>query len=153
MDYLGLYSVEAIGGYTGRFQFTEWSWGCLVSFLVKAKKEAFDCVSKVNHHNKRLGHVMQELQTDMGTVELSTNFQDQCHMINTTIDHSRGIEVNPVNLNMQKQNVVERYVQTHNNMFAALMADNDLLPASFWGLGRGVGGHLYYESCDKFIMC
>ena len=74
-------------------------------------------------------------------------------MINTTIDHSRGIEVNPVNLNMQKQNVVERYVQTHNNMFAALMADNDLLPASFWGLGRGVGGHLYYESCDKFIMC
>ena len=135
MDYQGPYSVEAIGGYTGRFLFTERSRGYLVSFLVKSKKEAFDCVSKVYHHNKRFGHVMQELQTDMGTVELSTNFQDQCHMINTTIDHSRGIEVNPVNLNMQKQNVVERYVQTHNNMFAALMADNDLLPASFWGLG------------------
>jgi len=64
MDYQGKFSVLAIGEYARRFLFTERSCGYLVSFLVKSKKEAFDCVSKVYHHNKRFGHVMQDLQTD-----------------------------------------------------------------------------------------
>jgi len=42
----------------------------------------------------------------MGTTGLSSIFQHQCHMINTITDHSKGIDVNPANLNMQKQNVI-----------------------------------------------
>ena len=134
MDYQGPYATPAIGGYTGRFLFVERSREYLVSFLVKAKSEAFVCVEKVHQQCRRFGHVMRELQTDMGKVENSEAFHHSCHSINS--EHGqRGIEVNPVNINMQQQNVVEWYVQTHDNMFAAIMVDNDLLPASFWGLG------------------
>jgi len=34
---------------------------------------------------------------------------------------------------MQQQNPVERYVQTGQNMMAAMMVRQDLLPAAFWG--------------------
>lgn len=52
MDYQGPYATPAIGGYTGRFLFVERSRGYLISFLVKAKSEAFKCVSKVHQpHN------------------------------------------------------------------------------------------------------
>ena len=37
---------------------------------------------------------------------------------------------------MQFQNTVGSYYQTHNSMFAAIMADTELLLASFWGLGK-----------------
>ena len=47
----------------------------------------------------------------------------------------QGIEFHPVNINMQQQNVIARQVQTHVNMFAALVADNDHLFPSVWGLG------------------
>ena len=46
----------------------------------------------------------------------------------------QGIEYNPVNINMQQQNVIARQVQTYVNMFAALVADNDHLFPSGWGL-------------------
>jgi hypothetical protein len=134
MDYQGPYTTPAIGGYTGRFLFVERSRGYVISFLVKAKTEAFECVSHVHQHCRRFGHTMMELQTDMGSVENSVLFRESCHKLNND-RQERGVEVNPVNINMQKQNVVERYIQTHDNMFAAIMVDNDLLPASFWGLG------------------
>jgi len=134
MDYQGPYAVAAIGGFTGRFLFVDRSCGYLVSFLVRTKSEAFACVAKLDLHCKRFGHVMQELQVDMGSVENSTEFRENCHLIN--VHHNqRGIEVNPVIVNMQQQNTVERQVQTFENMFAAMMIDNDLLSTSFWGLG------------------
>jgi len=70
MDYQQPYSVPAIGGYTGRFLFVERLRGYLISFSVRAKSETFECVSKVDKNCKRYGYIMEELQTDMGTVEL-----------------------------------------------------------------------------------
>jgi len=134
MDYQGPYRTLAIGGYSGRYLFVERSRGYQISFLVREKTEAYACVDKVDKHCKRYGHVFRELQVDSGSVETSAEFQRRCHMINLSLGQ-QGIEVNTVNINMQQQNVIERHVQTHDNMFAALMADNDLLPASFWGLG------------------
>ena len=105
------YATPAIGGYTGRFLFVERSRGYVISFLVKAKTEAFECVSHVHQHCRRFGHTMMELQTDMGSVENSVLFRESCHKLNND-RQERGVEVNPVNINMQKQNVVERYIQT-----------------------------------------
>ena len=148
MDYQGPFRVAAIGGYTGRFLFIERSRGYQIVFLVRAKTEAFACVLKVDKHCKRYGHVFMELQVDFGSVELSADFQQKCHLIND--DHrQRGIEVNPVNINMQQQNVVERYVQTHDNMFAAIMADSFTCHV----LGSwNECNYRYNESCDELIM-
>jgi len=32
--------------------------------------------------------------------------------------------------------VIDRLAQIHENLLASLMADSDLLPVSFWGLGK-----------------
>lgn len=31
--------------------------------------------------------------------------------------------------------MVERHIQTHGNTHAAMMADTEVMPGSFWGLG------------------
>jgi hypothetical protein len=134
MDYQGPYAVPAIGGYTGRFLFVERSRGYLMTFLVHAKSEALACVRQVNKHCRVHGHLMQELQVDKGSVENSIEFIEQCGLINVDRELP-GIIVHPVVVNMQKQNIVERHVQTFDNNYAAIMVDNDLLPPSFWGLG------------------
>ena len=133
MDYQGPYAVPAIGGYTGKFLFVEMSRGYLVEFLVKEKSEAFECVRQVNLECKRYGHTFEYLQVDSGTVEKSALFLQSCHQINVERG-LKGIEVNPVPTDMQERNTLERYWQTHANMHAAMMVDNDVLPTSFWGL-------------------
>jgi len=131
MDYQGPYALPAIGGYTGRFLFVERSRGYLMTFFVRVKSLA--CVRKLNEHCKVHGHFMQDLQVDKGSVENSIEFVEQCGLINVELKLP-GIMVHPVVVNMQQQNIVERYVQTFDNNYAAIMVDNDLLPPSFWGL-------------------
>ena len=77
---------------------------------------------------------MRLLQHDSGSVECGKTSREQCHLINSALGLP-GIEVNPVNIDMQEQNVIERYVQTHGNTYAAMMADTEVVPSSFWGLG------------------
>lgn len=133
MDYKGPYKTKAIGGFTGKFIFVCLACGYIVVFLVKLKTEAFSCVSKINQLCRRFGHVMEVLRTDMGTVENSAEFLSQCHSINFE-RNMRGIEINPANVEMQQQNPVERYIQTFDNMEAAILVGQDLLRASFWGM-------------------
>ena len=133
MDYKGPYHTKAIGGYNGKFIFVDISCGYLVVFLVKHKTEAFQCVQNINRLCTRFGHIMRELRVDMGTVENGNDFLLACHNINKDTGQA-GIEVLPANVAMQKQNPVERYIQTFDNMDSAILVDQDLLPASFWGL-------------------
>ena len=45
-----------------------------------------------------------------------------------------GIEILSANVEMQKQNPVERHIQTFDNLDSAVLVNQDLLPASFRGL-------------------
>lgn len=65
------------------------------------------------------------LRVDAGSVECSEDFVLQCAHI-----HGLG---KPANDGMQQQNPVDRYEQTAQNMMAAMMMAQDLLPASFYG--------------------
>ena len=47
---------------------------------------------------------------------------------------TRGIEVEPANIECPGQNPVERHIQTLDNMEAAITIDQDLLGPEFWGL-------------------
>jgi len=133
MDYKGPYQTKAIGGFNGKFIFVDISCGYIVVFLVKSKTEAFQCVKNINNLCIRFGHIMRDLRVDMGRVENGNDFLMACHAIN--MDRGQpGIEIRPANVEMQKQNPVERYIQTFDNMDSAILVDQDLLPASFWGL-------------------
>ena len=133
MDYKGPYKTKAIGGFTGKFIFVELSSGYIVVFLVKAKTEAIACVQSINRLCIRFGHVMKDVRVDMGSVENGSEFLSACHDINK--DRTMpGIEILPANVEMQKQNPVERHIQTFDNLDSAVLVNQDLLPASFWGL-------------------
>jgi len=136
MDYQGEYAVKAIGGYVGRYLFVERMRGYIAPFLVRSKSaaDAFECVRKLNIHCQTYGHEMQQIQCDAGTTENAQEFKEKCGLINVA-QGKRGIEINPVPINMQERNTVERHVQTFNNNYAAMMVDNELLPPSFWGTG------------------
>jgi len=133
MDYKGPYKSKAIGGFNGKFIFVELFCGYIVVFLVKAKTEAFTCVKSINHLCNRFGHVMRDVRVDMGSVENGAEFLSACHEINED-KGMPGIEVLPANVEMQKQNPVERHIQTFDNMDSAVLVNQDLLSSSFWGL-------------------
>lgn len=133
MDYQGPYHTPAIGGYTGKIIFVELSSGYIVVYLVKAKTEAFACVQSVNRLCIRFGHSMRSRCIDMGRVENGEAFLNACHLINQE-SGAPGIEVLPANVEMQKQNPVERHIQTSSNNDSAILVNQDLLPAAFWGL-------------------
>ena len=136
MDYQGPNKVPAIGAWTGRYLFVEMSRGYPEVVLTKSKsaQAAFEAVQKVFLHCAMYGHHMQYLQVDAGSTENALEFKTLCDMINDK-HGTRGIEINAVPINMQERNTVERYQQTFENTYAAIMVDNDLLPAPFWGLG------------------
>ena len=110
--------------------------GYIAPFLVRSKSaaDAFECVRKLNIHCQTYGYKMQQIQCDAGTTENAQEFKEKCGLINVA-QGKRGIEINPVPINMQERNTVERHVQTFNNNYAAMMVDNELLPPSFWGTG------------------
>ena len=130
-DYQGPYAVEAVGGFTGMFTFVCLSTGYGVVFLVRSKMEHFICVQKIDTLCNRWGHMFEVLRVDAGSVEASDLFIEKCATIHGL--GKPGIQVRPANVGMQEQNPVERYVQTAQNMMAAMMVAQDLLPASFWG--------------------
>ena len=131
MDYQGPYATKAIGGFNGKFTFVEWSVGYGVVFLVKSKSEAYSCVLKINTLCLRFGYDFQVLRTDAGSVENSAQFIEQCAILNGL--GKSGIQIMPASVEMQRQNPVERYIQTADNMATALLVDQDLLPGCFWG--------------------
>ena len=133
MDYKGPYKTKAIGGFNGKFIFVELFSGYIVVFLVKAKTEAFNCVKSINRLCIRFGHIMRDVRVDMGSVENGADFLSACHEMNKDRGMP-GIEVLPANVEMQKQNPVERHIQTFDNMDSAVLVNQDLLPSSFWGL-------------------
>jgi hypothetical protein len=129
MDYQGDYVIKAIGGYVGRYLFVERNRGYIATFLVRSKSaaDAFECVRKLKIHCKTYWHMMQELQCDAGTTENAQEFKQKCGLINE-VQGTRGIEINPVPINMQEWNTVERYVQTFKNKVTNTLCDDGQTP-------------------------
>jgi hypothetical protein len=69
----------------------------------------------------------------MGSVENSAEFVTACHSLNVDLQQP-GVEVNPVGVDCQQQNTVERYIQTFDNNEAAMVISQNLLGKSAWGL-------------------
>ena len=132
VDYSGTYATLAIGGYNGFFTFVELSCGYGIPFLVKSKMELESCTRKVYTFCRRYGHYMEKLRVDAGTVEQSEQFRMFCDTISDL--GLKGIEILPAVANMLNQNPVERHHQHAKYLFAAVLVDQDLLPASFRGL-------------------
>ena len=75
---------------------------------------------------------MVEIRVDMGSVENSVAFVEFIHNINQDLGiNSKGIEIEPANVQCPGQNPVERHIQTFDNMEAAITVDQDLLGREF----------------------
>ena len=110
MDYTGPYATKEIGGFNGQVDFVCFLWLRSCFFLSNLKWMHFN-VYKINQMCRRSGDVMAEMS--IGIVENISEFLTQCHSID--VDRSmKGVEVIPVNVEMQQKNPVERYIQTYN---------------------------------------
>ena len=132
-DVNGPYKVLAIGGFKYQAIFSERSQGFISTFLLKSKDEITLCIPKLNNMCRANGHLIRSLKVDMGSVEKGQEFLETCDQVNVD-RHTAGITVNPANVDHQEENMVERAIQTKNNMEGAMNVDQDLLGGSCWGL-------------------
>ena len=132
-DYQGPYSTPAIGGYTGKITFVEVTTGFIMNFLVKSKSatEIANCVKKVAAFCRLHGHLMTSLRCDSATTEVSTELRTLCADMNGP--GQQGIDIRPAAPEQQNQNPVERHIQSIDNQVHAVLIDQDLLSASWWG--------------------
>ena len=74
-----------------------------------------DCVVSINESITGYVHRWASLRVDVGSVEDGQAFLAVCHQIN--VKHGLpGIKVLPANVAEQKENMVERIIQTLDNM-------------------------------------
>ena len=75
MDIKEKYATPAIGGYIYQLVFSDRSCGYCLEFGCRGKTEVIHAVVLVNRHCKRYGYLMQDLRTDMESVENGDEFK------------------------------------------------------------------------------
>ena len=74
---------------------------------------------------------MRVLRVDAGTVENSTKMGEVCASVNGV--GRPGVDIRPAAVEKQKQNIVERHIETIDNQINAITVGNDTLLARWWG--------------------
>jgi len=131
MDYQGPFSVQAVGGYTGKFTCVDLCTGLGQVYLVKGKDEALSVVQRLSRYCKKWNHMFLVLKVDAGSVENAQKFQDECAVVNG--EGNPGVDVRPAGVEQQNQNTVERHIQTIENQINAISVGTDTLPSRWWG--------------------
>ena len=125
VDYAAV-SITARGGYTGFFLLKDILTGLLIPYLVRSKTEFQNACMHMRTYLKSFGKDIRLLRVDAGTVEADAETVTALNLLE--------IRVLPALPEAQYQNSVERSIQTVANSVAAVLANQENLNNTFWGL-------------------